>query len=203
MGGSGGILGALIGSIAGAVLGNHVGIAGFGNAINGSVPCAITGGLIGALVGDKIDTSSNKAKFPKEGTRAPLVNESVRKIELDIANSVVHFRKANGRSATKLNNDFSTVARYKSQDMKNAGLVSVDSPTYGDLSNMMNGFGVAFSEIGMCVGAGYKCAGFSIWDWMNSSKIKSIILNEKYEEIGVGYVESEDGGYMTIIFLKK
>ena len=203
MGVSEGLLGALIGSIAGAVFGNKIGIAGFGNAINGSIPCAIIGGITGGFVGDKIGHSCNKPMFPKEGTPVPPTTDDVKKIESNIENHIAHFRKSYGIPITRHNNSLSIVARYKSQEMKETKTVSIDSKSYGDLSNMITGFGVIANEIGMALGKGYKSTNFSIWDWLNNPKIKNIFLNSNYEEIGVGYVDSTDGGYFTVLFLKK
>ncbi len=65
------------------------------------------------------------------------------------------------------------------------------SPTYGDLSDMMNEFGITYSVAGENIAQGYRTAESVMEGWMDSQGHRENILNPDYTEIGVGYEKNE------------
>ena len=95
----------------------------------------------------------------------------------------------------------SRVARYKSQDMRDRGYFSHNSPTYGSPFQMMKSFGISYRTAGENIAKGYKSPAEVVVGWMNSSGHRANILNPSFTHIGVGF--EKDGNYWTQMFTSK
>ncbi|APC65561.1 hypothetical protein AAV35_14100 [Salimicrobium jeotgali] len=105
-------------------------------------------------------------------------------------------RAAYGLPPLELNEELSRVAKQKSFDMHENSYFAHQSPTYGSPFNMMNMFGLNYQYAGENIAAGQISPEEVVEAWMNSEGHRANILNENYDEIGVGYVDS-DGYYVT------
>ena len=191
-----GILGSIIGGIAGALLGDHVGIAGFGNAVNGSIPGAITGIVVGGLLEDKI-SNKNAPIFPVKGAPAPNVTIKTRQMENEIFEKIYQMRMSRGLSIPCIDDSLSIIARYKSFDMANLGKLEVTGGTYGDLANMLNGFGYDFENAVIGMGDEYYGDDSRLLNWARSAQVSRLLFSDDFKKIGVGYVEHN--GYFSVI----
>jgi uncharacterized YkwD family protein len=101
----------------------------------------------------------------------------------------------------KLDQKLSSVARIKSQDMKDNGYFSHQSPTYGSPFDMLKQFGVSYRTAGENIAAGYSTAQAVVDGWMNSQGHRENTLNKSFTKIGVGYVKGGSyGSYWTQLF---
>ena len=91
------------------------------------------------------------------------------------------------------------MARYKSQDMRDNGYFSHNSPTYGTPFQMLSAFGLSYRTAGENIAKGYASPQAVVNGWMNSSGHRANILNASYTQIGVGYVSR--GNYWTQLFI--
>ena len=129
----------------------------------------------------------------------PLHEGSVSEYEQKVVDMVNEIRVKNGLSALKLNVKLSEVARMKSQDMKDKGYFSHNSPTYGSPFDMMKQFGISYRTAGENIAMGQQTPEIVVNAWMNSEGHRANILNASFKEIGVGYVS--DGNYWTQMFI--
>ena len=119
--------------------------------------------------------------------------------ELEVVRLINDIRRQNGLSALKVNEELSRVARIKSQDMRNKGYFSHNSPTYGSPFEMMTAFGIRYRTAGENIAVGYRTPQSVVDGWMNSPGHRANILNAKFTEIGMGYVAN--GNYWTQMFI--
>ncbi|MCH5298076.1 MAG: secretion protein [Ruminococcus sp.] len=124
---------------------------------------------------------------------------SVSEYEKRVVELVNDIRVENGLSKLTLNSELSSVARLKSQDMKDKNYFSHTSPTYGSPFDMMKQFGISYKTAGENIAYGYATPESVVNGWMNSPGHRANILNSSYKEIGVGYVAN--GHYWTQMFI--
>lgn len=139
--------------------------------------------------------------YPGQSITIPGKDSSVSSYESEVVRLVNEIRVQNGLSALKENWELSRVARYKSQDMKDKGYFSHNSPTYGTPFQMMKSFGISYRSAAENIAKGQKTPQAVVNAWMNSSGHRANILNASYTEIGVGYVR--DGNIWTQMFIRK
>lgn len=139
--------------------------------------------------------------YPGQSVKVPVKDSSVSSYESEVVRLVNEIRVQNGLSALKENWELSRVARYKSQDMKDKGYFSHNSPTYGTPFQMMKSFGISYRSAAENIAKGQKTPQAVVNAWMNSSGHRANILNASYTEIGVGYVR--DGNIWTQMFIGK
>ncbi len=132
-------------------------------------------------------------------TKKAAASSGVSAIENEVVTLVNEIRRSNGLSELKLNQKLSSVARTKSQDMRNKGYFSHTSPTYGTPFEMITEFGISYRTAGENIAKGYSSAKAVVDGWMNSEGHRANILNSSFTEIGVGYVA--DGNYWTQMFI--
>ena len=125
--------------------------------------------------------------------------EGMSEYELEVARLVNVERARYGLSALAPDAELSRVARYKSQDMREKGYFSHESPTYGTPFQMMKSFGITYRTAGENIAYGYAAPAKVVEAWMNSEGHRANILNGSYTRIGVGYVA--DGNYWTQMFI--
>ena len=118
-------------------------------------------------------------------------------LERRVAELVNEQRAAYGLSALTLSETLCDGARMKSQDMKNNGYFSHESPTYGTPFAMMQQLGISYRTAGENIAMGYSTAEAVVNAWMNSEGHRENILNGTYTRIGVGEVD----GYWTQWFI--
>lgn len=106
-----------------------------------------------------------------------------------------------GLPELKVDLELSKVARIKSQDMKNSGYFSHDSPKYGSPFDMMRNFGIQYRAAGENIAMGQRTPQQVVNAWMNSDGHRRNIMNPQFTHIGVGYVA--DGNYWTQQFISK
>ncbi|OKL37327.1 CAP domain-containing protein [Domibacillus mangrovi] len=150
-------------------------------------------------------------KAPTEAPKAPVTQEqpqqteqkaeagSVSAFEQQVFELVNQERAKQGVKALQLDTKLSDVARTKSQDMKNKGYFSHQSPTYGSPFDMMKQFGITYKAAGENIAKGQKTPEEVMNAWMNSDGHRKNILSPDFTHIGVGYVD----GHWTQMFIGK
>ncbi len=139
--------------------------------------------------------------YPGQVLYIPTTDSAVLQYEKEVVRLVNEIRAENGLQALTYDWELSRVARYKSQDMKDAGYFSHTSPTYGSPFQMIRNFGITYKSAGENIAKGYTTPQAVVNGWMNSSGHRANILNASFNRIGVGYVA--DGHYWTQMFIAK
>ena len=137
--------------------------------------------------------------YPGQILQIPQLESTVSSYELEVIRLVNEIRQQNGLRPLAANWELSRVARYKSQDMRDNGYFSHNSPTYGTPFQMLSAFGLYYRTAGENIAKGYASPQAVVNGWMNSSGHRANILNASYTQIGVGYVSG--GNYWTQLFI--
>lgn len=112
-------------------------------------------------------------------------------------------RKKQGLNELVLSHTLNGIATKKAEDMRDNNYFSHNSERYGSPFDMLQSFGVKYSNAGENIAAGQKTAQDVMTDWLNSSGHRANILNKNYTELGVGYVEGGTyGTYWVQLFVK-
>lgn len=120
----------------------------------------------------------------------------VSEFEREVVNLTNEERRQHGLDPLELNEELSKVAKEKSRDMHENQYFDHQSPTYGSPFTMMNEFGFDYAAAGENIAAGQVSPEEVVEAWMNSEGHRANILNDAYDEIAVGYLDS-DGEYVT------
>lgn len=136
--------------------------------------------------------------YPGNVLTIPSLSDSVRTYEQEVVRLVNVERAKAGLPALTEDWQLSRVARYKSQDMRDKGYFSHQSPTYGSPYDMMRAFGISYRAAGENIAMGQRTPAAVVNAWMNSSGHRANILSKSFTKIGVGYVAS--GNYWTQMF---
>ncbi|MBQ6207075.1 MAG: serine protease [Oscillospiraceae bacterium] len=131
-------------------------------------------------------------------TPAP-ANSGMSAYETEVVRLVNVERARYGLAALSADAELSRGARAKSQDMRDKGYFSHESPTYGSPFQMMKSFGISYRTAGENIAYGYSTPEKAVQAWMNSEGHRANILNSSYTRLGVGYVA--DGHYWTQWFV--
>ncbi len=137
--------------------------------------------------------------YPGDVLTVPTTDEAARAYEREVIRLVNAERTQRGLVPLTENWELSRVARWKSQDMKDARYFSHTSPTYGTPFQMIRAFGLSYRSAGENIAMGYATPAAVVEGWMNSAGHRANILNASYTQIGVGYVAS--GHYWTQMFI--
>lgn len=137
--------------------------------------------------------------YPGQILQIPQLESTVSSYESEVIRLVNEIRQQNGLRPLAANWELSRVARYKSQDMRDNGYFSHNSPTYGTPFQMLSAFGLSYRTAGENIAKGYASPQAVVNGWMNSSGHRANILNASYTQIGVGYVSR--GNYWTQLFI--
>ncbi|TDL31035.1 SafA/ExsA family spore coat assembly protein [Jeotgalibacillus sp. S-D1] len=125
-------------------------------------------------------------------------------IEEEVVRLVNQERAENGLQPLKSNWELSRVARFKSEDMRDANFFSHTSPTYGSPHQMIRDFGVTYNSSGENIAAGQTSAQAVVDAWMNSTGHRQNILSSSYTHMGVGYAKGGSyGHYWTQMFISQ
>jgi uncharacterized YkwD family protein len=135
--------------------------------------------------------------------QAPAADASISALEQEVVRLVNVERQKQGLQPYKHNSQVSSIARRKSEDMRDKNYFSHQSPTYGSPFEMLNQFGVEFTAAGENIAKGQKTAQAVMNSWMNSPGHRKNILSEKFTEIGVGLAKNANGTtYWTQMFIR-
>jgi len=134
---------------------------------------------------------------------APTADASIATMEKEVVRLVNIEREKQGLQPYKHNSQVTSIARRKSEDMRDKKYFSHQSPTYGSPFEMLNQFGVEFTAAGENIAKGQKTAQAVMTSWMNSPGHRKNILSEKFTEIGVGLAKDANGTtYWTQQFIR-
>ena len=142
---------------------------------------------------------AQEAPKQEQAKTAQPAADSVSAFEQEVAKLVNQERAKAGLKALQLDSELSKVARAKSQDMKDKGYFSHQSPTYGSPFDMMKKFGITYKAAGENIAKGQKTPAEVMDAWMNSDGHRKNILSADFTHIGVGYVD----GHWTQMFVGK
>lgn len=106
-------------------------------------------------------------------------------------------RTSRGVGALQSNLELAKVARVKAKDMIDKGYFSHTSPTYGSPFDMMRQFGIRFGYAGENL-AGAPTVSSAHTNLMNSSGHRRNILNDNFDEVGIGVVDGGPYGKMFV-----
>ncbi|UVI31678.1 CAP domain-containing protein [Paenibacillus spongiae] len=124
-------------------------------------------------------------------------------VNQEIVRLVNEERAKQGLSALTENGDLSRVALFKSQDMRDQGYFSHDSPSYGSPFDMMKAFNINYSYAGENIAAGQTTPQDVMNSWMNSPGHRKNIMSPDFTEIGIGYCTGGSmNHYWTQQFIK-
>ena len=106
-------------------------------------------------------------------------------------------RTSRGVEALQSNLELAKVARVKAEDMIDKGYFSHTSPTYGSPFDMMRQFGIRFGYAGENL-AGAPTVSSAHTNLMNSSGHRRNILNDNFDQVGIGVVDGGPYGKMFV-----
>lgn len=111
-------------------------------------------------------------------------------------------RKANGLPALMLDSELSRIARIKSEDMRDKGYFAHESPTYGNVRDMLRYFGYSFSAAGENI-AHHATVTKAQAAFMSSDGHRRNILSSSWTRAGIGVCYDAQGYvYVTQIFAR-
>ena len=127
---------------------------------------------------------------------------SIGSYEMQVLQLVNAERAKAGLSALTYNTKLAQVAEVKAEDMMKNNYFSHTSPTYGSPFEMMNQFGIQYSNAGENIAMGQQTPESVMNGWMNSSGHRANILSMQFEQIGVGYVKNGNTTYWVQMFIR-
>lgn len=139
--------------------------------------------------------------YPGQILNIPTTDSSITSYEREVIRLVNQKRRENGVGELIYDWELCRVARIKSQDMKDNGYFSHNSPIYGSPFQMMKNFGIKYKSAGENIAKGQATPEAVVNAWMNSSGHRANILNPSFTHIGVGYASG--GSYWTQMFISK
>ena len=139
--------------------------------------------------------------YPGQILNIPTTDSSITSYEREVIRLVNQKRRENGVEELIYDWELCRVARIKSQDMKDNGYFSHNSPIYGSPFQMMKNFGIKYKSAGENIAKGQATPEAVVNAWMNSSGHRANILNSSFTHIGVGYASG--GSYWTQMFISK
>ncbi|MCQ6558792.1 CAP domain-containing protein [Paenibacillus mendelii] len=149
--------------------------------------------------GDRINLPMNKSV----GVKALDNGDSESSVNQEIVRLVNEERAKQGLAPLTENSELSRVALFKSQDMRDQGYFSHDSPSYGSPFDMMRAFHIDYSYAGENIAAGQTDAQDVMNAWMNSPGHRENIMSPNFTEIGIGYCTGgKMNHYWTQQFIK-
>lgn len=150
-----------------------------------------------------IPTNNNSQAAPQQ-TSAEQVSSQLSQFEREVIRLTNAERQNRGLAPLQIDEEVSKVARIKSQDMRDRGYFSHQSPTYGSPFDMLRNYGVSYRAAGENIAAGQRTPQQVVQAWMNSQGHRQNILNSNYTHIGVGHVQGGSyGHYWTQMFISK
>lgn len=143
-------------------------------------------------------SSSGQAASPGDD----YTTQSVMMQEQIMMNLLNQDRKNNGRAALVLDEELSRIARIKSADMRDNGYFAHESPTYGNVRDMLKRFGYSHTAAGENI-AHHANVDKAQAAFMSSQGHRANILSAAWTKVGIGIVYDRNGYiYATQIFAK-
>lgn len=127
-------------------------------------------------------------------------NHVVSEFEKEVVRLVNIEREKIGVAPLKLHTKLSYVSRLKSLDMQTLGYLSHQSPTYGNVGQMLAQFEIYNIAWGENIAQGQTTPAEVMRSWMNSPGHKRNLLNATFTHIGVGH--TLPGNYWTQNFIR-
>ena len=123
--------------------------------------------------------------------------------EKEFLNLINSNRRNNGLEDLKIDNSVQNIARLKAQDLERNDYFSHTSPSYGNIDDMLNSFGVIYTKSQENI-AGNQNLNGAVEAWMNSEGHKANILSSSFNYTGVAIVESSMYGKIFVeVFVEK
>jgi uncharacterized protein YkwD len=98
-----------------------------------------------------------------------------------------------GADSLKINEQLDQAADLHTQDQANMNTMSHNGSNGSTMGERIQNAGYQYSTAGENVAAGYLDAEAVVAAWMGSDGHRANILNDSFEELGVGYGVSDDG----------
>lgn len=117
--------------------------------------------------------------------------------EQEVFNLINKQRNQNGLSSLSINSEVQNVARIKAKDMVDNNYFSHTSPTYGSPFDMLKSFSISYKTAGENI-AGNSSNSGAVTAWMNSPGHKANILNNSFNQTGIGVVSSPKYGKIYV-----
>ena len=134
---------------------------------------------------------------------APGNNAALNDFERQVVALVNQERQAAGLAPLRVNARLSEMARAKAADMRDNNYFSHNSPVYGSPFDMMRTFGIRFTSAGENIARGQQSPESVMRAWMNSPGHRANILDPRYDQIGVGFVQGSRGAtYWVQAFIR-
>lgn len=141
--------------------------------------------------------------LPVDATPTTPTTNNLKEMESEVIRLVNNERERMGISPLRENSELSRVARIKSEDFINNNYFTHNSPIYGTPFEMLNNFKIPFTAAAENIASGQKTPTEVMQTWMNSPGHRSNILNETFNQIGVGVARDNSGTlYWTQLFIR-
>ncbi len=142
---------------------------------------------------------TNKPETSKPEINKPETNVEISEVIKEVAKLVNQERKKAGLPSLTLNVKACNAATIRAKEIQQS--FSHTRPNGKSFSTALKEANISFSGAGENIAWGQKTAQAVMKDWMNSSGHRANILNEKYTQIGIGYVLNDSGiPYWTQLF---
>ncbi len=161
----------------------------------------LTAGLFAlALLASPPAADSAKASSP--AVEGHYTSSSLSAQERIAGNLLNSDRAAYGLPPLALDPALSRIARIKSQDMRDHQYFAHESPTYGDVRDMLDHFGVSYAAAGENI-AHHATLEKSQAALISSPGHRANILSKSFTRVGIGVATDEHGHvYLTQIFAR-
>lgn len=112
-------------------------------------------------------------------------------------------RSKSGLDSLILDNDLTSVAQLKADDMVKSNYFSHFSPNYGSIDNMISSAGIKYYVAGENIAKAYSIESAHN-NFMNSWSHKRAILAKAYTHVGIGIKKNTSGMYViSVMFINK
>ncbi|MFZ4454462.1 CAP domain-containing protein [Salibacterium aidingense] len=153
---------------------------------------------------EETDAQPSEEANAEEETSDDAETQSESEFEQRVIELTNQEREQAGLEPLKPYSELSDVARDKSEDMRDAGYFSHNSPNYGSPFDMMDTYNIEYQGAGENIAAGQRSPEQVVEGWMNSEGHRENILNGDFTHIGVGHAEGGSyGNYWTQMFVTK
>lgn len=138
--------------------------------------------------------------YPGQRLLVPRIDPKAAQFEKRVVELTNQARAAQGIKPLSYNWELSRMARHKSEDMRDRGYFSHQSPTYGSPFNMMKAYRIPFQAAGENIAAGQPSPDEVVKSWLTSPGHRRNIMNPGFSEIGCGVAF---GGNMRIYWAQE
>lgn len=147
------------------------------------------------------DQAEQERQHPSKQQNQSEHQDQLSQFEQEVVALTNEERQKHGLEPLKVDWELSRVAQEKSRDMALNDYFSHNSPTYGSPFQMMQDWGISYTNAGENIAKGQRTPSEVVNAWMNSEGHRANILNEDFTHIGVGYYEK--GNHWTQQFIGK